>query len=212
MGFEDDADRPDLKKLFFSNTHQGKLGKIGDQTFYTIRYEAGKPIAFPFKKAPFSALLNIVSTVSKEHIEQIAKELLNQGLACAICNGEQAEEVSNIIDDTIDKFGSSDDQHTPYSSPCEEGIDEALQYFALPTGITNISLIITIGTDNDHGNTIETINNLSNAGVEYEMTEDLDAFEDLFEVDIAARYFEYVEVDENKYLTPIYLKEQVIQN
>ncbi len=202
MDFEDDTEQPDLKKLYFSNTHQGKLGKIGDQTFYTIRYEAGKPLTLPFKKRPFSALLNIVSKISVEHIELLAQELLNQGMACVICNGEQAEETSDIIDDTINTFGATDDHYTPYSSPCEESFSEALQYFALPTGLTNTSIIITIGNTSDYGSTIESINNLNNAGAEYRLTAAVDTAEsgaDCQEIDIRELYYRECLVDEAKY-------------
>ncbi len=198
MEFEDGTERPDLKKLYFSNTHQGKLGKIGDQTFYTIRYEAGKPLALPFSKRPFSVLLNLVSSLSRENIELLAKELLAQGMACAICNGEQADEVSEIIDETINSFDSSDDQFTPYSSSCEEGFDEALQYFALPTGLTTVSIIITIGSDNDHGTTIDCINSLDSAGCEFQLVEDEE--EELQAEDFAAMFFSEAEIDEYKYL------------
>ena len=200
MAFEDGTDKPDLKKLFFSKDHQGKLGKIGDQIFYTIRYEAGKPLTLPFKKRPFSVLLNIVSNISEAHAELLAKELLKNGMACAICNGEQADEVSSIIDDTINNFDSSDDHYTPYSSSCEEGFDEALQYFALPTGLTTTSIIITVGNDSDHSSTVDVINNLGNAGQEHQLVEDVEDEETLFEVDIAKLFYEEVEVDEYKYL------------
>ena len=202
MTFEDSADKPGLKTLYFSNRHQGKLGKIGDQTFYTIRYEAGKSLALPFTARPFSVLLNLVTSLSKKHIKLLAQELLASGMACAICNGEQAEEASEIIDEVINTFDSSDDQYTPYSSSCEEGFDEALQYFALPTGLTNVSIIITVGDDHDHGSTIDSINSLGNAGYEYCLTADTEEenFEDLPELDIAALYYDDTEVDEYKYL------------
>ncbi len=199
MEFEDGTERPDLKKLYFSNRHQGKLGKIGDQTFYTIRYEAEKPLTLPFSKRPFSVLLNLISNLSRESIELLAKELLAQGMACAICNGEQADEVSEVIDETINSFDSSDDQFTPYSSSCEEGFDEALQYFALPTGLTTVSVIITVGNDSDHGATIDCINNLDSAGCEFQLVEDEEE-EELQAADFAAMFFNEAEIDEYKYL------------
>ena len=211
MTFEDSADKPGLKTLFFSNKHQGKLGKIGDQTFYTIRYEAGKSLTLPFTARPFSVLLNLVTNLSEEHLKLLAQELLTQGMACAICNGEQADEASEIIDETINSFDSSDDCFTPYSSSCEEGFDEALQYFALPTGLTNTSIIITVGDDNDHGSTIDCINSLGNAGYEYQLVTDIEeqTSGELTTIDIAALYYADIQVDEDKYLREVHRTEPV---
>lgn len=198
MSLEDNAGKPDLQKLYFSRQHQGLLGTINDQIFYTSRYEAGKPVAFPFEKQPFSLLLNIITPLTREELEVLTKQLLEYGLACAICNGSQAEEASEIIDEVIDKYGSSDDQYTPYSSTCEEGIEEALQYFSLPTGITETSFILTIGSDSDGGSMMDVINNLTGS--------DLLAIEEYFEeeklleaADIRELFYQEAEVDETKY-------------
>ena len=198
MSLEDNTGKPELQKLYFAKDHQGLLGTINDQIFYTLRYEAGKPIAFPFKKQPFSVLLNIVNPLSKEELETLAKMLLEHGLACAICNGKQAEEASEIIDESIDKYGSSDDKFTPYSSTCEEGIEEALQYFSLPTGITSTSLILTIGNENDNDSMMDTINNLSSNSllyIEKKLTEE----EPMDIAEIRKLYYQTAYVNETKY-------------
>lgn len=173
VGQDHENDISDLESRFEAQGRSGTLGKLNDQMFYAVRYQGGRPLGFPFASQKFGALLNLTAEVDQAELERIARELLEYGMAFALCAGEQAELMSQIIDQLIDENGFSHDGFTPYSS-VEEGLSEAMQYFVLPTGVTQTSLIITIGNDNDQGSALDLFDNLfgTEAGIEEESLED----------------------------------------
>ncbi len=159
MGQDHENDISDLEARFNEAGKTGKLGKLNDQVFYALRYEGGKSLTFPFSKQQFGVLINLVSAVSEDELERIARQLLEYGMAYALCTGEQAEEMSGILDRLIDDSGFLYDGCTPYSD-VEDGLSDALEYFVLPTGNTQTSLIVTIGNDGDHGGAMDLFDNL----------------------------------------------------
>lgn len=178
VDFDNKSDMSELEKLFRNIGHKGVLGQLNDQTFYAVRHEPGKSLELPFAKQNFSALLNLAGKMPEEELGRIADELLKHGLACAVCSGDQAELMSEIIDKSIDENQSSfNDGLTPYSSAHEDGLSDALQYFALPSGITNISVIITIGSDSEHGSALDLFDSLFGGEVERVIPEAIIALE-----------------------------------
>ena len=173
MGQNHDKGISDLESRFHAAGKSGNLGRLNDQDFYAVRYESARPLEFPFAQQKFGALLNLAAATSREELEKIARQLLEHGLAYALCAGDQAEEMSEIIDRLIDEGAYSNDGFTPYTS-VEDGLSEALEYFVLPTGITSISLIITIGNNDDQGSALDLFDNLF--GGEIESPEDLEWF------------------------------------
>lgn len=159
MGQDHENEISDLEARFNEAGKTGKLGKLNDQIFYAVRYEGGKLLTFPFAKQQFGVLLNLVGSVSAAELEQIAKQLLEYGMAYALCTGEQAEQMSGILDRLIDDSGFLHDGCTPYSD-IEEGLSDAMEYFVLPTGNTQTSLIVTVGNDDDHGGAMNLFDNL----------------------------------------------------
>jgi len=162
----------ELESKFLAAGKTGKLGKLNDQVFYALRHNTSENIKFPFSKQKFGALLNIAAATDEQILEKIARQLLEHGLAFALCTGEQSDLMSEIIDRLIDENNFTHDGFTPYSS-IEEGLSDAMQYFALPTGITQTSLIITIGNDDDQGSAMNLFDNLFGGEIEIEnLTED----------------------------------------
>lgn len=165
MGQDHEKEISDLESRFNEVGKSGKLGKLNDQIFYAVRYESGKPLSIPFSKQQFGVLLNLVAEVGEAEMERLAQQLLDFGMAYALCTGEQADVMSGIIDRLIDESGLLHDGFTPYSS-IEDGLSDAMEFFVLPTGITQTSLIVTIGNDDDQNGVMDLFNNLFSGEVE----------------------------------------------
>lgn len=176
----------ELESRFNTSGQNASLGRLNDQSFYALRYESGKPINFPFKGCKFSVLLNFASAIEEQELQRLASQLLEHGAVIAICAGEQAEEMSTVFDHLIDENNFSHDGYTPYSS-VEDGLSEALQYFALPTGLTDTSLILTIGSSDDGENALELFDNLFGAELEEILIADTDEDEENFDEDVWLR-------------------------
>ena len=63
----------------------------------------------------------------------------------AVCWGYEAELIGDMINSVIDEYGFWLDDHTAFCSVHEEeDLAEAMEYFILPTGLTDTSLLLTL--------------------------------------------------------------------
>ena len=127
---------------------EGLLGKFYDQSFYVLHYQPGRTLDFPFRSQPFNAFISINNEYPTKIISQMAFSLLKQGMRFALCHGERAEAMAEIIDRLIDDFHFIHNGFTVYSSSHpNEDLEEAMEYFILPNGLAETGLILVLGDE-----------------------------------------------------------------
>ncbi|GHV23657.1 hypothetical protein AGMMS49959_17430 [Planctomycetales bacterium] len=140
-------DFSDFAGRLVSAGNSAKVGKLNGQRFYALRYAKGEELAMPFARKKFSVLINAAGKVSENEVREIGLKLLRHGMVCAICIGDEAEKISEIIDEEIDDGGFVFDGNTPYTQVGSGSLGEELELFVLPTGLTEVGLILTLGDD-----------------------------------------------------------------
>lgn len=153
-------DFSDFESRLIASGNSPKIGKLNDQRFYAVRYRGGR-LSIPFARKKFSALINAVSDYPETELRKIGMQLLKHGLAQAVCIGNGAEQVSEIFDELIDDHSFTFDGFTPYTQVEEGALSDAVEFFTLPTGLTKVSLILTLGNENSHNNIVDIMNGFS---------------------------------------------------
>lgn len=153
-------DFSDFEERLIASGNSAKVGKLNGQRFYAVRFTHGEDFALPFARKKFSALINAVGKFSDEELREIGLKLLQHGLVCAVCIGNAAEKMSEILDELIDDHNFTFDGFTPYSHVEDGSLADSLEFFSLPTGLTTVSLILTLGSGDDHNATVDMMNSL----------------------------------------------------
>lgn len=154
------ADFSDFEERLIASGNSAKVGKLNDQRFYALRWQHGMDFALPFARKKFSALINALGKFSEAELREIGLKLLKHGLVCAVCIGDAAEKMSEILDELIDNNNFTFDGYTPYTQVGDGSLADSLEFFTLPTGLTDVSLILTLGSGSDHNATVDMMNSL----------------------------------------------------
>ena len=80
----------------------------------------------------------------------------------AICSGIDSVRLSGILTDLLETGEFRDDCRTAiaYANE-EEPIEEAMEYFALPSGIAPVNLLVTIGNERIYKTTLRLFNRVA---------------------------------------------------
>ncbi len=150
-----------LPNRLYASGNQKSLGAVYDQHFYAVRHEAGETIAFPFPQKHFNALIAFHRATNVEERRVIAMELLEYGMRFALCYGQGADEMAELIDELVDEYNYMHNGCTVFSTVHEDGdIGDALAYFVLPNGLADTGLILSLGDDGDFDQWTETFDSL----------------------------------------------------
>lgn len=153
-------DFSDFEDRLIASGNSAKVGKLNGQRFYAVRAAHGEDLAIPFARKKFSALINVRGKFSEDELREIGLKLLKHGLVCAVCIGDAAEKMSKILDDLIDDHNFTFDGFTPYTQTGDGTLADSLEFFTLPTGLTDVSLILTLGGSSDHNAAVDMMNSL----------------------------------------------------
>lgn len=153
-------DFSDFEDRLIASGNSAKVGKLNGQRFYAVRAAHGENLAIPFARKKFSALINVLGKFSEDELREIGLKLLKHGLVCAVCIGDAAEKMSEILDELIDNHNFTFDGFTPYTQMGDGSLADSLEFFTLPTGLTDVSLILTLGGSSDHNATVDMMNSL----------------------------------------------------
>ncbi|MCL1999998.1 MAG: hypothetical protein FWG74_01070 [Planctomycetes bacterium] len=142
------------------------LGTLHEQHFYAIRAN-GSNLRFPFAAQPFTAMVEVSSSIDEALLRQYAGSLIAHGCVQAICRGEESSRLVDIFDD-LAELGDQENNSIPFTSMCldDEPLAEALQYFVLPTGLASVGLLMVIGGSGDFQNVIQGFSNASDSADE----------------------------------------------
>jgi hypothetical protein len=124
------------------------LGTFYDQTFYATRHAADKALSFPFPAGRFNAMVCLAEKTDEAAMRRIGMDLLEHGLRFALCHGPEAGAMGKVLDELIDEHGFSCEGLTAYTSVHEDdSLAEAVEYFILPAGLAETSLLVVVGSD-----------------------------------------------------------------
>ncbi len=131
------------------------LGTIHEQRFYAIRAN-GQEIRFPFSAQPFTAMVDISRPVDEQILTGYAQALIDHGCVQAVCRGEESSQLVDIFNQLAEK-GELDKHGTPFTSMCmeDEPLNEAIEYFVLPSGLAQTGLLMIIGDSGDFQSAID---------------------------------------------------------
>ncbi|MCC8189855.1 MAG: hypothetical protein LIP77_04340 [Planctomycetes bacterium] len=131
------------------------MGTLHDQRFYAIRAN-GTDLRLPFTAQPFTALVDMTIPVDDSVLQGYAEALIGHGCVQAVCRGEDSGRLVAIFDRLAEQ-GELDQNGTPFTSMAldDEPLDEAIQYFVLPSGLARIGLLMVIGDTGNFQNAIE---------------------------------------------------------
>ncbi len=131
------------------------MGTIHDQRFYAMRAH-GSDLRFPFPAGTFTALVDMTGDVDEGILKSYAEKLIDHGCVQAVCRGEESSALVDIFNKLAEK-GDFDKNGTPFTSMCmdDEPLEEAIQYFVLPSGLAQTGLLMVIGDQNDFQNAIQ---------------------------------------------------------
>lgn len=128
----------------------GFLGVFHDQHFFSLRaHDVAHVKSLPFEEQAFSALIEAPLRLTDQQISDLAHLLLSHGMTYALCVGERADALRQRIDELVDDQSLEHDGYTVYSDVFDQDFEAALDYFVLPTGLTQTSLILCM--NEDHG-------------------------------------------------------------
>lgn len=153
-------DFSDFEDRLIASGNSAKVGKLNGQRFYAVRAAHGENLTIPFARKKFSALINVLGKFSEDELREIGLKLLKHGLVCAVCIGNAAERMSEILDELIDNHNFTFDGFTPYTQIGDGSLADSLEFFTLPTGLTDVSLILTLGGKSDHNAAVDMMNSL----------------------------------------------------
>ncbi len=150
--YNDESKIATVSKRQTSNTRKA-LGTVYDQRFYALRaVPCGKTrtlkLSMPFAAAPFNALIYATLPISSAILRDISLNLFRHGMRQAVCCGSEADTMGEILDDIADEFSFHHDGRPVFTSiHDDESLAEVLDYFILPNGLADKSLILVIGND-----------------------------------------------------------------
>lgn len=150
MDFNSNASFVNIEERLLADGNRIFLGQLHDQAFYAVRHISGGALSMPFQPRPFTALIHTRRNLGDSEMVAIARTLLEHGLAYALCIGEHGERMSEVLDTLIDEHEYALNDMTVFSNAShEESIDEAMEYFVLPSGLSDTGLILSIGDESD---------------------------------------------------------------
>lgn len=151
MDFNSNAAFRNIEERLLADGNRVFLGHLHDQEFYALRHVSGESLTIPFQPRSFTALIHTRRNLSETQMHAIARALLEHGMVYALCIGEHGERMSMLIDRLVDENGYTRNDMTVFSNASqEESINEAMEYFVLPTGLGDTGLILSIGDESDH--------------------------------------------------------------
>jgi len=129
------------------------LGTVHDQRFYAVRYlpasqaEEGR-FDLPIPRRAFNALIYAAVPLAEARLRDLALTLLRHGLRQAVCCGPEAEAMGEMIDAMADDHEITHDGRSVLASiHDDESLDEVIDYFILPNGIAETSLLVVLGDE-----------------------------------------------------------------
>lgn len=150
MDFNSNASFVNIEERLLADGNRIFLGHLHEQEFYAVRHVSGDALSIPFQPRPFTALIHTRRNLGESQMTAIARILLEHGLAYALCIGEHGERMSQVLDALIDEHEYALNDMTVFSNAShEESIDEAMEYFVLPSGLSDTGLILSIGDESD---------------------------------------------------------------
>lgn len=131
------------------------LGSLHDQKFYAVRANNAE-LQFPFSAQPFTAMVDLAGQVDDATLKGYAAQLMAHGCVQCVCRGEEASRLSEIFE-TMTELGEMDSRGMPFTSMCidDEPLNEAIQYFVLPSGLASVGLLVVIGDAADFQNVVQ---------------------------------------------------------
>jgi hypothetical protein len=124
------------------------LGKFYDQRFYATRLVPGKAFHPPFAPHPFNVMIHIAGHVPDKALRQIGLDLLKHGMRFALCHGSEAERMGDILDELLEDNEFAHKGYTAYTSVHDDDpLEEAVEYFILPSGLADTGLMLVIGDE-----------------------------------------------------------------
>ncbi|MBN1257142.1 MAG: hypothetical protein JXA52_05495 [Planctomycetes bacterium] len=146
----------DEEALWGIRAQDGCMGSILGQPFYSCRYLPGKKLSLPFKSGQtFSCLINTAVRIDDDQFKALAEMLLKNKMRYAICSGIDSERFSGLLTELLESGEYRDDGRTAIACSNEqEPIEEAMEYFALPSGIAPVNLLVTIGNERIYKTTL----------------------------------------------------------
>ncbi|MHC4872411.1 MAG: hypothetical protein ACYTFY_11250 [Planctomycetota bacterium] len=141
---------------------EGFMGKILCQPFYSCRIKAGDKPELPFKKQPFVCLINAAEHISSDDFREIAQFLLDNNMRYAICAGIEADRLSDVLNELLEEGHFHENGRTAVAIGYEEDpIEEIMEYFALPSGIAPVNLLVSIGNTRTFKTTLQVFNGVA---------------------------------------------------
>lgn len=121
------------------------LGTLHEQKFYAVRAKDAE-LRFPFPAQPFTAMVDMTGEVDDAILKGYAAQLMKYGCVQCVCRGEEAARLSDIFD-AMAELGEMDASGAPFTAMCvdDEPLNEAIEYFVLPSGLASVGLLLVIG-------------------------------------------------------------------
>jgi hypothetical protein len=129
----------------------GDMGEIFEQPFYSCRHLPGAELQLPLPaETPFACLIHTAAYISDDAFRELARSLLDGGMRYAIITGLESERLTDALDALLEEGEYHQDGRTALAAADDgETPEEAMEYFALPSGIAPANLLLTIGAEED---------------------------------------------------------------
>ncbi len=127
--------------------NEGFMGKLLCQPVYSFRYTVGCKLKMPFaENQPFTCLINAAKNIKSEDFEHLALFLLNNNMRYVVCTGIEADRLADVLNEILfDGSFHQEGRTAVVTSHEDDPIEEVMEYFALPSGMAPVSLIVSIG-------------------------------------------------------------------
>lgn len=127
----------------------GFMGHVFDQPLYSCRCQPGAAFDLPFdERQPFACLINAAVHIPDSAFVNLARRLLERNMRFAVCAGIESDRLADLLNDVLEEGEYHDEGRTAVAASYEdEPVEEAMEYFILPSGIAPASLVVTIGDE-----------------------------------------------------------------
>ena len=147
--------RKAVPATFECTLQAGTMGNIIGRSFYSMCHQPGKELALPFSAKSFSCFIHLAVPVGDDALRNLAMDLLQKGLYSVYCSGVECTRLGEIFDDILDNGQHFHGQDAVTAMVFEdESPADAMEYFALPTGLEAPHMVMTVGTAEQHAVTL----------------------------------------------------------
>ncbi len=127
----------------------GFMGHVFDQPVYSCRCMPNEAIDLPFQDGqPFTCLINAAVHIQDSAFVTLARHLLTRNMRFAVCAGIESDRLADLLNELLEEGEyHQEGRSAAVASYDDEPVEEAMEYFILPSGIAPASLVITIGDE-----------------------------------------------------------------